>query len=110
MGRYTITHPALCDRDRDCPIPIIDSHISLRTEFNDINDNGVILGNSSSAGEKSILWTEDKGTIAYIGGIENAETYCFTINNLNQAVGWRGNESFIWDQDDGLVNLNTFLP
>jgi len=85
----------------------------LFPDFNEINDNGIILGEyHKMTGEAvSFLWTEDSGIITFIGG---DDIICRAINNSNQVVGYiaseLGADGFIWDPDDSMVDLDDLLP
>lgn len=96
----------------------------------DINDDNIIIGGSKLNDEFQACYWDDNLDIQYIGSIESGfDSSAYSINNYGVIVGssavsesyfdehgWEVGFSpiyslaFIWDELNGMVDLNTLIP
>ncbi|MCH8804635.1 MAG: hypothetical protein IH986_00925 [Planctomycetes bacterium] len=90
----------------------------FHTEAKAINNLGQIVGmSSSSLGAEAFLWSRKQGMIGLgnLGGV-GPGTLAFGINDRTQVVGWAwqatrpvDHRGFIWDEQNGMRDLNALL-
>ncbi len=76
----------------------------------DINDNGQVVGSSttSAGAHRAVLW--DKGTITELGMLQSDDGYsaAHAINNQGEIVGLSGDRAVLWD--NGFITDLDMLP
>ncbi|MGQ0650402.1 MAG: hypothetical protein ACT4P7_22920 [Gemmatimonadaceae bacterium] len=79
----------------------------------DVNDFGVAVGQSSTAGSQShaFLWTDGAGMID-LGTLGGTFSMALGINNRSEVVGWAEtasgpNHAFLWTRATGMIDLGT---
>lgn len=85
---------------------INDSGSVVGTKRGDIAANGQVIDNGESQ-----AYIYENGTVVelgYVGAGTNSEAYA--INEEGLVVGSSNNNAFLWDADNGMLNLNDLLP
>jgi len=92
-----------------------------RSEAYDINSDGQIAGysrlndGSDHNNSHAVLW-ESNGQLIDIGTLGNIDdSKAMALNNSGQVVGYSYTDmwqqhAFLWDNADGMIDLNTMLP
>ncbi|MBX3115029.1 MAG: DUF3466 family protein [Fimbriimonadaceae bacterium] len=89
------------------------SAINQASTAYDINDSGKVAGVSKTDANvnHAMIWDGVNGMIDIHSGLVSSEAH--SINNQGQVVGFgatgSGNAAFLWDQTNGMRNLNSLL-
>ncbi len=85
-----------------------------QSRANDISDNGIIVGDSSTAGNASYhAFVLQNGKMTDLGSLGSGGSYGIAVNNAGQVIGTYTEGSYghpyVWDRMNGMHDLNSLL-
>ena len=98
--------------DSDTSYTILDNDGNYDAHARGINDYSQIVGYSMvgpGSDHLAVFWDSPTSYMQYMGSLGEGSSVAYAINNLGQAVGFSADRAFLWNKDEGMVDLNMLI-